>query len=231
MLGVRGSRITRHRRRTSSERPSASRRGAAVHRIHIRPVVPGSAGRRRALRRQAIGWASVAIVAMSVHHVLRTADSTRQAWTGTRQVVVLRAPVKAGHRVDPGDVELLRIPPSLSPTDALRSLTDGATAALDLQSGTVLGGSMLDADRGGGAVRRLDPGRVAVVVRTGDLPTPAGPGDVVDVASPGWDAPVATSARVVRIEGDAVTLDVGEEDATATATAGLAGPVALVLRP
>lgn len=232
MLGAKRSRITGHRRRGRSSPPSTllGARALPGH-VHIGSIVTGSAGRRRALRRQVTGWAIVAIVSLWVHHVVAGADSARAAWTGERKVVVLRAPVAAGHRIDAGDVEAVRMPSSLSPTDAVDTLTDGATAAVELRSGTVLGRSMIGADRRGGAVRSLGPGRVAVVVRTGDLPTPAGPGDVVDVASPGWDAPVATAARVLRIDGDVVTLGVGEDEATATATAGLSGPVALVLRP
>jgi hypothetical protein len=100
-----------------------------------------------------------------------------------------------------------------------------------LSPGTVLSPALLDRRERSATARALTAGRVAVVVRTGELPRLASRGDVVDVASPTWDGPVATSATVVDVDGDAVTLAVREQDAAATAAASLAGPVALVVRP
>ncbi len=197
----------------------------------IRTAGFGSPGRRRALRRQVTGWVLVVVVATILQQSLSAADAARAAWSAERSVTVVRSGIGAGTRIRPDDVTLLRVPAALAPTDALRSLPRDAVAAIDLRAGTPIGASMLTPRRRSATARALRPGRVAVVVRTGDLPTPARPGDVVDVAAPTWERPVATSAEVVRVDGDAVTLAVTEDDATAAATAGLSGPVALVLRP
>lgn len=218
--------IRRHR--------SVPNRGAGSLRARLPhpgpPAALRSRGGRRAWRRQAVGWTVVALVIVLVHRSMSQAASARTAWTGDSAVVVLRSAVPAGRRIQVRDVVLVRAPRTLTPSDALRSLPRGAVAAIDLRTGTAIGRSMLRSSPRSAASRSLEPGQVAVVVRTGDLPTPASRGDVVDVASPGWDGPVAARARVIRMDGDTVTLGVREQDATSTAAAALSGPVALVLR-
>lgn len=194
------------------------------------PVSAASVGRRRVLRRQLAAGVLAVLAGLLVHRGLDDAATARAAWEGGRRVLVLRSPVGAGSRIRADDVEVLRLPSIATPSDAVAALPGGATAAIDLGAGTAVGRSMVSSHRRNPVARSLGAGRVAVVVRTGDLPSPATPGDVVDVTAPDWAAPVATGAHVIREDGDAVTLAVREVDASATATAGLAGPVALVLR-
>lgn len=194
------------------------------------PASAVSTGRRRVLRRQLAAGVLAVVAGLLVHRGLDDAATARAAWEGGRRVLVLRSPVGAGSQIRADDVEVLRLPSVATPSDAIATLPGGATASIDLGAGTAVGRSMVSSRRRNPVARSLEPGRVGVVVRTGDLPSPATPGDVVDVTAPDWELPVATTAHVIRVDGDAVTLAVREVDASATATAGLAGPVALVLR-
>lgn len=214
----------------SRRRPRAD--GGAGSGVPRRLRLPtASPGHLRVRRRQVIGMLAVALVAVAVRHTVDTASEVRESWSGDRPVAVLRSPVVAGRRLRDRDVTVAHLPGRLVPTDAVGSLPVGAAAAIDLRPGTVLGRSMIVTDRRSNTARRLERGHVAVAVRTGDVRVAVEPGDLVDAASPGWEAPVARSARVVRVSDDTVTLAVRESDATATATASLSGPVALLLRP
>lgn len=170
-------------------------------------------------------------MAVGVLRVTASVGSARAAWTGGEAVVVVRRAVAAGERPAQGDVRVEHRPAAAIPVDAVPSLPEDAVATIDLGPGTVLTGAMLHQGTRSDTARALPSGRVAVVVSTGELPRLASRGDVVDVASPTWDGPVATRAEVLAVDDEAVTLAVDESDAAATATASLAGPVALVLRP
>lgn len=190
-----------------------------------------SPGHRRARSRRLLACLIVAAVAVGVHRTVTAVDTARAAWTGDRVVVVVSRSIEAGEEPQAADVRVEHRPAAVVPDDAVRSLPTGASAAVRLSTGTVVTESMLTRRARNRTAESLPIGRVAVVVRTGDLPRLAVRGDVVDVASPTWDGPVATRAEVLSVEGDAVTLAVRELDADATATASLAGPVALVVRP
>ncbi|UDY37879.1 SAF domain-containing protein [Dermatobacter hominis] len=208
-------------RRRPRARPHRRRRAGTLR----------SAGHRRARRRRLLAWAVVAAVALGVQRTVTSAAEARAAWTGSTTALVVRRPLAAGADVTTADLTTERRPAAVLPTDALAELPAGALAAVRLSPGTVLTPALLDEKERSATARALPTGRVAVVVRTGDLPRLASRGDVVDVAAPTWDGPVATSATVVAVDGDAVTLAVMEDDAAATAAASLAGPVALVVRP
>ncbi|MBS1838949.1 MAG: SAF domain-containing protein, partial [Actinobacteria bacterium] len=141
------------------------------------------------LRRHVTGWAVVALTAIVAHGAMTQAATTRAAWAGGRTVLVLRTPVPAGRRIRAADVTTVQAPAALSPADAVGTLPGGAVAAIDLRTGTPIGASMLRVSGRLVGTDSLEPGRVAVAVRTGELPTPASVGDVVDVAAPGWDGP------------------------------------------
>ncbi len=173
----------------------------------------------------------VAVVALGVQQLSAAAVRARQDWTGDVAVAVLDRAVDGGDPVSAADVRTERRAAATLPDDALDEVPPEAVAVVRLPAGTVLTPSLLELHGRSATARALPVGRVAVVVRTGDLPRLATRGDRVDVASPTWDGPVATDAEVLRVDGDAVTLAVGEDDAAATAAASLSGPVALVVRP
>jgi Flp pilus assembly protein CpaB len=173
----------------------------------------------------------VVAVAFGVQRTVASAGATRAEWSAGPSVVVVRRSVDAGAELVPTDVTAARRPRAVVPVDALSEVPGGAIAAVRLSPGTVLTPALLERERRSPTARALRAGRVAVVVRTGDLPRLATRGDVVDVASPNWDEPVAAGAEVLDVDGDAVTLAVDEDDTAATAAASPTGPVAVVVRP
>lgn len=205
--------------------------GTRLRRRVPRPTSGRSPGRHRVRRRRIVAWVTIVAVAVGVQRTIADAIAERAAWDGSVAVLVVRSTIDAGAPVADGDVEVRRLPPALVPDGHLDEIPDGAVAAVDLPAGTVLTAPLVPARRGSAAARSLPTGHVAVAVRTGELPRLAEEGDVVDVAAPTWDRPVATAATVLRVDGDAVTLAVTPDDAAATAAASLAGPVALVVRP
>lgn len=231
----------------AAPRPRSSLRGSTIRtrtRIGSPSTTPGrvrfsapgrlagrSPGRTRARRRQVLAWLVVALVAVAVQRAVASARAGEARWRGDVEVLVVVGNRDAGSRLDLDDVRVERRPSALVPAERTRSLPRGATAAVRIPRGTVLTDPLLRRDRRSATARALPPGTVAVVVRTGDLPRLAEPGDRVDVAAPTWDGPVATGATVIRTEADSVTLAVAEDDAAATSVASLAGAVALVVRP
>ena len=115
-----------------------------------------------------------------------------------------------------------------------------------LTEGQVLTEALMDRRERGAVASALPGGTVGVVVSTGPLRPPVETGDHVDVVAGapgglvldgagrddglGQPEPVARRAQVVRIEGERVTLAVRSDQAAATATAALVGPVALLLQ-
>ncbi len=218
-----GARLRARRPRDLADRLGVGRRR--------RPASGSSPGRRRVRRRRIAAWLAVTAVAIGVQRTVADATAERDAWGGTVPVLVVRRSLGPGVPVTPRDVEHRRMPPALVPDGHLTELPDDGVAAVGLPAGTVLSSPLVPARRGSDAARSLPAGRVAVAVSTGELPRLAEAGDVVDVAAPTWDAPVASAATVLRVDGEAVTLAVRPDDAAATAAASLAGPVALVVRP
>lgn len=206
-------------------------RGPRAALLRLRWPRATSPGRRRAARRRLLAWAVVAAVAIGVQRSTEAVSTARAAWLGDETVVVVHRSVEAGDALGPADVRVEHRPTATVPVDAVAALPPDAIAAIRLTPGTVIGRTMVRRIGRNGTAGSLPAGRVAVVVRTGDLPPLATRGDVVDVASPTWEGAVATEAEVLAVDDDAVTLAVHELDADATATASLAGPVALVLRP
>ena len=201
-----------------------------VERLPRPTRAPRSTGRRRARRRRVLGWMAVAVAAVGVHRTVAEARTARDAWTGSVPVLVLERSLDEDAPITARDVRTRRLPRELLPDGHLSVLPDDSVTAAHLPDGTVLSDALVTPRRGSAAARALPTGAVAVAVSTGDLPRLAEPGDVVDVAAPTWDAPVATGATVIDVDGSAVTLAVDEADAPATAAASLAGPVALVVR-
>lgn len=189
-----------------------------------------SSGQQRARRRRAVAAIVAGAVAFAVQHSVDAATAQRRSWTADTPVLVLRRAVRAGERIGAGDVVRSERPRELSPDDAVASLPADPTAAADLSQGTVLSSGLVERRSRSATARALAPGSVAVAVRTGDLPRLAERGDVVDVASPSWERPVASGATVIAVDGDAVTLAVEDHDASSVAAASLTGPVALVVR-
>ncbi|HPU38641.1 MAG TPA: hypothetical protein PLS63_03640 [Microthrixaceae bacterium] len=167
---------------------------------------------------------------MLVQHSVGAAEAQRRSWTSETPVLVLRHRVRAGGPLSSADVQLAHHPRALTPDDTIVALPDDPVAAVDLPAGTPLSSGLVERRAGSATARALPPGSVAVAVRTGELPRLAERGDIVDVASPSWEQPVATRATVVAVDGDAVTLAVDEGDAASVAAASLSGPVALVVR-
>ena len=181
-------------------------------------------------RTVAAGLVIAAVVAGGEARVL----SAEQSWGGPAvEALVASTDLPAGAAPE---VEVVRIPPSLTPPEAVSEVADDARLAVPLPEGGVLTASHLDA-RGPGAT--LDPG-----VRAVPVPVEAGWGVVAGAWVDVWvigvgDQPaerVASGAAVLALDvddaGRATALVAIDDDAVASTTTGLAlGRVVLAHSP
>ena len=166
------------------------------------------------------------VVAIGVHHEVRSAGDARRAWGSSVPVVVVTAPVPAGGRITAGAVAVRRLPLGSVPRAVLPRLPPTGRATIDLIPGQVLTAAMVDRTRRGPVAGALPSGTVGVVVGTGALRPAVSPGDHVDVVA---GDTTARRATVVQVRADAVTLAVRPAEAAGVGSAALVGPVALIL--
>jgi hypothetical protein len=195
----------------------------------------------------------VVVTTAVVHHVVTEADDVRRTWGTTRAVVVAAGPVAAGELLDAGNTALEHRPDRFVPDGALTILPAGRRADRDLIRSEVVTESALGSPGAGAVASQLPDDTVGVTVSTGDLRPPVVAGDVVDlytvpndysmpddystpidVSAPdtsGFAGPrrVATSATVIEVDDDQVTVAVAADDAADVSGASLTGAVALAL--
>jgi len=235
---------SRHRAPLDRLGPIADR---VRRRLHVSPLA------RRILRRRVLGLAMVVVTTAVVHHVVTEADEVRRTWGTTRTVVVAAGPVAAGEPLDAGNTVLERRPDRFVPDGALPELPAGRRADRDLVRSEVVTESALGPRGAGEVASQLPDDTVGVTVSTGDLRPPVAADDVVDLysVSNAYAGPVdyagpidvsapdtggsagphrvATSATVIEIVDDQVTVAVAAEDAADLSAASLTGAIALAL--
>jgi len=194
-------------------------------------MIPRPAGRRwwRRLRfrHPAPYWlAAFALAALTATGVGRATDAARaerERW-GARVPVAIAT---VDH--EPGDVldaEVVLLPAAMVPAGALAEPPAGQRVAAWIAAGEVVLERRLAPAGLSPVAARLPPGTRGVAVPPGIAPLPVEVGDRVDVLGP---ALLASSALVVAVAEDAVTVAVRDAAARRIADAVLTGTVVLVL--
>lgn len=178
-------------------------------------------------------WLIVALLAWAlgalVNAAVGRAEQAQERWGRTTGVWVVADARRAGEPLE-GALRRTRLPVSVVPSAAVRSVPAGARAAAALDVGTVVTGSLVD---------RPGPRRRTVAVPLPDGHLPVRPGDRVDVwattdpttaeAGRGATRRVATGAHVAAAGDRRVVLEVRDDqvaalnEAAATAVVALAG--------
>ena len=199
--------------------------------------------RRRRARRPVPYWvlagALAAVTGVVVAGLVERAASAAARYGDPRPTVVVRSPLPAGHVVEPGDVEVQPRPASFVPGGALRAPPVGRVLTAAVVEGEVLVADRVAPDGLGRVAALLPPGTRGVGVPRSPGTPDLEVGDVVDViaafdpaAAAGEDEPafaVASSATVVDVGDDAVTVAVAGDEAARVAFALGQGLVTLAL--
>jgi pilus assembly protein CpaB len=197
-------------------------------------------------RSPSVYWVAVVAVAvataLAVSHVLATARAEAARYGSPRLVVVATRDVALGDTVEAGDVAVRRFPAGLVPSDAVVNPAQavGRVAVVAVfRDEPVLRRHLAPWGRRGVAAL-LPPGSRGITVAAGPTASRLGKGDSVDVlatldpaaaAAAGTEPtfPVATSASVVDVRDESVTIAVSPEEAKRVAFAVAHGAVTLTL--
>jgi pilus assembly protein CpaB len=199
--------------------------------------------RRRPLGFWLITFLLAALTYSAVSRAGAQADAAARRWGRLASVVVVRRPVAAGAVLAGADVGVVAMPGRLVPSGALASV-DGAVgreALVALSPGEVVLRPRLAPDGLSGVAALVPPGwrAIAVPVADGGGGLRLAVGDSVDVLAtfptdPAAGDPtvtVASSALVVEVRADAVTLAVPPASAARVAYALARGTLTLTLAP
>lgn len=199
---------------------------------------------RTSLRRQPLAfWALAAAAALlawwGTHQALDVAAGRAAAHGGLVEVVVAERDVAPGEPVDDA-VRLAAVPATLVPADALSAVPSGSVARERLLAGEAVASSRLAPQGSVGLAAELGPGERAVAVPTDGPHVPIRVGQRVDVLATvdpslaGRVDPtsvVASAARVLAVDDDAITVAVDEASAHDLATALATAVVTVVVAP
>jgi Flp pilus assembly protein CpaB len=192
-------------------------------------------------RRHPVGFwlitlALAGLTAATVFHAQARADAVVARWGRSSSVVVATRSVPLGGEVRAGDVRVVRMPRSLMPPGAVRSLSAavGRWALAELSTGEVVLRRRLAPDGVRGLAALVPEGWRAVAVPMDQAGVRVDVGDVVDVLAT-FDtvepaAPVVSGALVVDVREDAVTVAAPFDATTRLAAALTHGTVTLALR-
>lgn len=188
------------------------------------------------LRSPVAYWAFAVLLAIvtvtTVELQRRSLDRREHALGPTTVVAVAVADIAAGGRLRPDDVELRRVPRSIVPDDALRSVPPDARVRTDIAAGEVI----ID--------RRLTPGptsATAAAIPAGwrALAVPLPPGglhlvagdrvDLLSLTSEGASTVIVTDGVVLDADQDGATVAVPSADAPTVADAALAATLTISL--
>lgn len=147
--------------------------------------------------------------------------AARARWTHGTMVLVAARDIASGRTIRSTDVEPRRLPPAMTPDNALTSLDPAATLRISITAGTALTASMM---RTGGIDAEVPRGW-RVVAMPDDIAVPkVEPGSAVDVIA--GDRVVATDALVATVEP--ISVAVPSEVAATVAAAARMGEISLV---
>ena len=176
-----------------------------------------------------------ALTGLTAARLLATASSRAERLGGLREVRVTARSVDAGHQLKAGDVAVRRLPAALLPEGRLAASPTGHTVVVPLVAGEVLLEAKLAPWGLEGVAALVPPGRraLAVPVSRGGLALRRG--NQVDVlatfeTTEGDTEPtmaVATSAQVLDVAEESVTVAVSPEEAVRVALATSRGAVTL----
>ena len=194
------------------------------------------------LRRHPVSFWAFAVVLALVTGLLVTrlvgeASARAARLGGLRRVPVAARAVDPGHVLSAGDVAVRHLPAAVLPAGPLARSPEGHAALVPIAPGEVLLEGKLAPWGTRGVAALVPPGRraLAVPVEGGGLPVRTG--DRVDVLATFETAedagqptfPVATSALVVAVGDEAVTVAVSTDEAPRVAFAIARGTVTLAL--
>jgi Flp pilus assembly protein CpaB len=181
-----------------------------------------------------------------VHGALQRAAAAEASYGSTRRVVVATATIAVGDPIDATVAELRLLPRALVPVGALAEVPVGRRALVALAAGEVVLAHRVSGSRRAGPAGLLEPGQRAVPVPIAVPGLPLAPGDRVDLVAGGapgggvdGDLPVgptgpdvvATDARVLVVEDEAVVVAVEASTAADVAAALTTGPLVPAHRP
>jgi Flp pilus assembly protein CpaB len=200
---------------------------------------------RRLVRSPVVFWVAVAALAVvtgsTVARLVGEANAAAARYGTTRSAAIATRAVGIGARLEAGDVEIRTVPVAFLPEGTLGSSGEvaGRTVLVPLVPGQAVLRTHVAPTGLQGVAALLPPGTRGVSVPVG--PAEAAPvqlGDTVDVlatfdpslAGEGDPTfPVATSARVVAVGEEAVTVAVTPDEAARVAYALAQGVVTLVV--
>lgn len=192
----------------------------------------------RWLRRPAVHWSLVALVALVVawriSAVVATARHERTQWGSTTTVAVAATDLSPGDPLSDATVRWTELPVAMVPEGHVTELPADATARSRINTGEVIMGHRT---AGTGAGSGLPPGTAAVDVALPAAPARLEVGDLVDVVAtfpvaPGAAPPseiVSRDATVVGISDRTVSVAVDAGDLTAVVHATATGTVTLAV--
>lgn len=167
--------------------------------------------------------AAVVVVSVSVGavtaHLMTSARTARERWTGAVPVLVSTRAIAADAPVDGDAVRLVSLPPALVSDDAIAALPTGARLAVAVEARTQITAALLAKDAA------VVPESWRTVALPDDVVTPPlAPGQEVDVVAGG--ATLAPGAVVATV--DPLTVAVDPDVAADVAAAARMGEVSLV---
>lgn len=189
-------------------------------------------------RRSQIVWWTTAIALASVTGVViaglvRGAEEQAAQYGSVREVLVARRHVAAGAVLRAGDVTTAQMPAAFVPRVDLARSPVGRTVIVPLEPGEVVLASKMAPEGLTGIAALLRRGERALAVPTGPGMPPLERGDAVDVLATANDtgetALVASRARVLSADEEAVTIAVHPDDASGVAAALATATVTLAL--
>ncbi len=215
-----------------------------------------SLARRRAVRQVIIG-ATATVVAATVHNSISEARQARADWGSTRAVVIMTGPIAPGEMLSRSDLRVERVPRALVPAGVVVASRQpggqvgalvGLRVASTLERGEILTQKDL-ADRSGGRISaQVASGSAAVTIQVDERQPPVEVGDLIDIygerfttddgfglgasGSGSGDSAIsrlATSARVVGLDDDSMTVIVSQSEVVAVLAAEAAGRVFVVI--
>ena len=166
---------------------------------------------------------------LSTRSVVNRAETQRHRWGTTAVVAVMAADVDAGSVVAASDVALRSFPVALVPPLASSTVNElvGLRAVSGLRRGDLVIAPRLVRGRSS-VTAQLSSDERAVAIALGPVHAPMSVGDLVELVP---TAGRAVPGTVLAVQDDSVTVAVPSADSAALATAGLAGRVAVIIRP
>lgn len=184
----------------------------------------------RLRRRPWLFWSFAVALALltgfTVAHILSEAASRAERLGGLREVRVAARPVDAGRVLTAADVAVRRLPAAVLPEGAVAASPYGHTALVPLAPGEVLLEAKLAPWGVEGVAALVPQGRRALAVPAGKGGLALHRGNHVDVLAT-FDTIEENTEPTFPVASSAQVLDVGEESVTVAVTAEEAARVAL----